>query len=607
MNKLRTIALGAIISLSAALTAWAGVKDLPIKTVNGRQFYYYEVPSKESVYSLCSKLGVTKAEIIENNPSVADGLKVGMTLLFPVDGLTPAQIASQQKQVTHRVERGETIFGLSKKYGVTTQELMKLNPSLANGLKAGQEIVIVEGVEPVEEPKAEAKEADGMDYKSPFGDDVKMVGYVVQKGDGFYSIAVENGITVAELEAANPGVTSLKTGQVLNIPTRVKAPEAQATISVDEFAAASGVQPSEETTEPQEATEEAAKAPSVNIAVLLPFMLNEETPSKSAERFTEFYKGFLLGVDSLRKSEAPIHITAFDTEGSTIKVREILDNPDFKGFDAIIASDNPAQLAILAEYGKNNDAKVFNTFLVRDDSYQSNPAVMQANLPSALMYDKAIEGLLTRLTYSSPVFLTLNGAAADKADFVNTLKQKLTESGKEFVDIAIEGKLAPEDLEQLPADGNYYFLTPSSRPADLNKLMPGILEWRDIKVTPSVHLFGYPEWITFRGETLDNMHNLNTTVYSRFYEDEDSWRSRSLENKFKRWYGTKMEGAVPRQGSLGFDTAMFLIGNVLKGSSKYDGVQNGYNFVSVPDGGQYNSALYFINFRPAGVTDKTVL
>ena len=45
-----------------------------------RLYHYYEVPAKETVYSLCYKLDITKDEMIRHNPSVADGLRSGMKI-----------------------------------------------------------------------------------------------------------------------------------------------------------------------------------------------------------------------------------------------------------------------------------------------------------------------------------------------------------------------------------------------------------------------------------------------------------------------------------------------------------------------------------------------
>lgn len=231
--------------------------------------------------------------------------------------------------------------------------------------------------------------------------------------------------------------------------------------------------------------------------------------------------------------------------------------------------------------------------------------MMQGNLPSPQMYQKAIEAYTERLAFSHPVFVSMAGTTGDKADFVAELKKSLKDKGIQFSDLTVDSRLTPAELKQLPSKDSYTFIPTSAKQSDLNKIMPGLIEWRDNDVAGTVKLFGYPEWTTFRGETLTNMKNLNTIVYSRFYTDDDNYRASALENKFKQWYGNNMENAVPRQGLLGFDTGMFLIKYLKYPSTRYDGIQNGYTFVS-PDGteGLYNNVLYLVNFRPGGLIEK---
>ncbi len=614
MNQLFRLAACLIVAAAPVFTVNAAVKDLPVKTVNGHLYHYYQIPAKETVYSVCYKLGVTKEELIRYNPSVEDGLKVGMTVYFPYAG--DPTVETRTESVTHKVAKGETIFGISHKYGISEKQLMDMNPFLKNGLKAGQTLTISkETRDEVPVPEVAAPVA----VSTP-ADETELQGYLVKKNETLYSIAVGHGITVAELEAANPGLVSLKAGQVINIPVRKKPAEAPKkeddNAVADNAVTETPVQQTPESVTPEAPADTvAAPAPEVReeiqIAVMLPFMLGEETPSKSSQRYTEFYKGFLLAVDSLRNSSLPIRITTYDTEGSVIKVREILSDPGFRKPSAIIAPDNAAQLAILAEYGKNNGVKVLNSFVVRDESYQTNPQMMQGNLPSQKMYGKAIGALIERLRHSTPVFLSTDGSSKDKGEFVSELKTALQGEGIESVDIFAAGPtLTPDDLSKLKADGNYTFIPLSSRQADLNKLMPAIIEWRDKEVTPMVRLFGYPEWTMFRGETLHNMHNLNTTVYSRFFADYDDNRAESIDGKFRQWYGTPMESVVPRQGLMGFDAGMFLITYLTDGNATHDGVQNGYRFVKASDAdnaGLYNDMLYFITFRPGEAVDKTAL
>ncbi len=604
MKLSRLSALAALMTGISIFSLDAAVKDLPIKTINGHSYYYYDVPSKETVYSLCHKLGISKEEMIRCNPAVADGLKAGMTLFFPVDGDNTEGNADVTKQdgtriLTHQVEKGETIYGIATKYGISTESLISQNPIVREGLKSGQSLPITIPGSGVKETGAE--NTNNTAASQPSG----ITGYIVKKKETFYSIANAHGISVAQLEAANPGVNTLKVGQVLNIPVAGQPQVATETAQQEPNSTADN-RPDDSTatttiTEPADTVQ----SQTLSIAVVLPFMLNEENPSKSALRYTEFYKGLLLAADSLRNNGTPIHISAYDTEGSTSKVKDLLALPELKENRIIIAPDNTAQLAALGEFGRQNGIKIFNTFIVKDESYLTNPMMMQGNLPSSQMYKKAIDALTSRLAYSTPVILHQNGGANDKADFITELKENLNANGIAYRELTIDAKLSQSDLKALSTDASYTFIPTSSRQSDLNKLLPGLIEWRDENPAVTVKLFGYPEWTTFRGETLSNMHNLNTIVYSRFYTDDENFRAKGLENKFKQWYGAGMEMAVPRQGLLGFDTGMFLIKYLKYPAARYDGIQNGYTFISPDDAeGYYNDVLYFVNFRPADVIEK---
>lgn len=619
--KLIRHSLAAFALCISLLAAGASLKQLPIRTVNGTEYHVYEVQSKETVYAICSKFGITKEDLVKYNPAVADGLKAGMTLFFPLDvkGSTPSQQMAEGRTVTHKVQKGETIFGIARSYGLTPDEIIELNPSVKQGLKSGQVLKLVAGTEVAEKPAAsKPAEAAKPETAAP-----EFKTHEVKKKETFYSIAVANGISVTQLEAANPGISSLSAGQILRIPV-VNHSEKEAAPPVAEVAPSAP----EAVVAEEVVTPAPVKPTPLRIAVVLPFMLNETAVGKSAQRYTEFYKGMLLAVDSLRSADAPVHITAYDTEGSTEKVKKILAMPELKENTYIIAPDNAAQMGLIADFGKKNEVNVVNTFLVRDDSYLTNAAMMQANIPSGEMYAKAVNALVERLRYSVPVFVTVGDGAGDKADFTDEVKKALAAKGITWKEMRVN-KLTKNDLADYSVDGNYTFIPTSSKQSDLNRIMPALIEWRDEAVTPTVRLFGYPEWTTFRGETLSNMHNLNTTVYSRFFAWDESPRTAAVEGRFKQWYGTGMESAVPRQGLLGFDTAMYLLKNrtaaaatgangsatsanelptvsLAPGQVKYDGVQNGFHFVKAQGGtGRYNDFLYLINFRPGTAVEKS--
>lgn len=535
---IKHLLIGIIALMAPVVPAMAGIDDLPVTTVGGRSFHYYDVEPKQTIYSICRDLGITKAQLLEANPEVAEnGLKAYQRLLFPV--ATP-------------------------------------------------------------EPEPEV--------------------YIVKDKETFYSIAHTHGVSVGDLEAANPGVTLLRPGMRLLIPHTGSAPAAERRVNPADIVILPSTPPEQM---PQVIPSE-APAPillpaenekNVTIAVLLPFMLDEADRNRRADLMTEFYKGFLLAVDSMRNGDAPIKILTYDTEGSMDRLNEIMSQPELAEARVIVAPDNSAQLEALARYGAEHDIDVLNLFVVADKSYQQTPHLFQATIPHDAMYDMAIDAMIRHFREGfTPVILSPTDCKADKESFITQITKALRDNGIEYQTIEYGGILRPDELASLDRDGRYAFIPTTSRQADLNRMLPALIEFKSAMTAyDPVRLYGYPEWITFRGETLTNMHNLNTYLYSRFFTSpEDPWAQR-VENAFEKWYGNPMTAAVPRQGLLGFDTGMFLINALSSGEGiadapVYHGVQNAFRFIR-PTGaaGYVNNDLYFVNFRPSGLTDRISL
>ncbi|MBD5175373.1 MAG: LysM peptidoglycan-binding domain-containing protein [Bacteroidales bacterium] len=83
MKAISRILLLASLAVASAFTAAA--LDLPVKKIKGQQYYYYKVQKNESIYGLSKRFGLTREEIVRHNPSAADGLKKNMMLYFPYE------------------------------------------------------------------------------------------------------------------------------------------------------------------------------------------------------------------------------------------------------------------------------------------------------------------------------------------------------------------------------------------------------------------------------------------------------------------------------------------------------------------------------------------
>jgi LysM repeat protein len=73
-----------LILSSFSVDSFAQVKDLPKVNLSEKEYFKYKVKSKETIYSLCRRFNVTEAELLSMNPSIVEGLKSGQTLLIPI-------------------------------------------------------------------------------------------------------------------------------------------------------------------------------------------------------------------------------------------------------------------------------------------------------------------------------------------------------------------------------------------------------------------------------------------------------------------------------------------------------------------------------------------
>lgn len=138
-----------------------------------------------------------------------------------------ALTASLFADTTYTVQKGDTLYSISKKHQITVAELRAANNLSENDvLKAGQKIII---------PDADIGTATALATTKPAAAEPAKVGkvgtYTVQKGDTLYRIAKNNNMTVPDLLSLN-GLDSsavIKVGQKLKV-MEVEAPVVTSTV-----------------------------------------------------------------------------------------------------------------------------------------------------------------------------------------------------------------------------------------------------------------------------------------------------------------------------------------------------------------------------------------
>lgn len=198
------------------MALWAGAQsNLPKTTIAGHEYYYYDTSEGESIYSIASKLGVTKDEIIKNNPDAADGISNGMRLYFPTGNedsktvtTTEAVVKQESSVLKHEVKQGETLYGLAKTYGTTVDELISLNPGSENGIKIGQKLTIPSSRTNEVAVNAGQQVQDAFSNNAaqaiPQGSDP--VYQTIYDGEDIYTIAKHYNSSIESILINNPGL-----------------------------------------------------------------------------------------------------------------------------------------------------------------------------------------------------------------------------------------------------------------------------------------------------------------------------------------------------------------------------------------------------------------
>lgn len=111
-------------------------------------FIVHAVQPKETLYAISKKYEITLDALLNANPQIREeGLKANSHVKIPLAKIEPEQeefiqSAELDSLQAHIVEKGQTLYSISKKYGVSVAELTEANSELVDGLKEGMAIRI---------------------------------------------------------------------------------------------------------------------------------------------------------------------------------------------------------------------------------------------------------------------------------------------------------------------------------------------------------------------------------------------------------------------------------------------------------------------------------
>ncbi|MBM0652363.1 LysM peptidoglycan-binding domain-containing protein [Capnocytophaga genosp. AHN8471] len=392
----------------------------------------------ESIESIAKIYRLSPADILKLNPGIKEGIQKGVTINIPTSKVKHYSTQRPVGFTSHLVKSGETFFGLSQKYNISIDDLKRYNLDLytrelqeneritiplfnktndmvqkgiqgqkryvvkpqetlwkiaknhnvsveelerinkkekgfnPNNIKEGQEIWVPASAVDSSEPEVPTRPATNKE----------LVLYLIEKGEGFYSLERKFGLSQSDIVKLNPTMKDgLKSDAQIWIPKenydRYKNTPFTSTPNYD-FENSNNTLRS--TSSPNNVKEisyilpfKVADIGSTNKAAALKARL---TDNKITPVATDFYSGVLIALDSLQKMGYKFKVNVYDSEGD---IKKITSNANIQNSQVVIGPFTTKSFNAVAELITNNKTAVLAP--LANKNIVLNPNVYQT-LPS---------------------------------------------------------------------------------------------------------------------------------------------------------------------------------------------------------------------------------
>jgi len=486
-------------------------------------FRQHKIKAGDDVYSIAKEYGTTPKAIYNLNPTAEAGIQPGAFLVIPNVIKAPELPVKGIVFKKCKVKRKQTLYGISKKFNVSVDDIKKYNAFIeTDGLKKGDILKI-----PLPAPKTKKvirslNKPTKKEAKQTISDTLKTQIYTVKPKETRYGIARKFGITVSELENMNPNLgedfpigvqilvpeeTKIDTSELSNKLQLYRVPPKQTMYSLSkEFGItidsiiklnpeiADGlkadmviqVPSSEDTTDFSGTTNllnRVSNFTEKKIAILLPFEVsgfpNDDTEgfknhlekSKVTRIVVDFFSGATIAIEKAKEAGINAEIIVADTQKSKETVSKLVKEKNLTEVDAIIGPLYNKNVEKLASLLQEFDVPVFSPISNKTVKNYSN---LYQTLPSSRTLQNKIINFIKRDTLPKKLLIIADQkhqkskkdllTAFPKAKILDPIEDNFIKE-EDLLKI-IGGKLKEDDdgykkeLESLPP--NWVFLESSN-------------------------------------------------------------------------------------------------------------------------------------------------
>lgn len=385
----------------------------------------------------------------------------------------------------------------------------------------------------------------------------------VAKGETLYGIAKQYNLTEQELRMANPDIPEngkIKKGSYLTIPI-AKTAKNNADII-------------------QETAKKQTKS-NIKVGVILPL----EDKTDRAKKMVEFYQGFLMAADSLKKEGISLDIYTYHSGSMEAEVMEILGKPEISTLDILFGPVDEQQLPATINFCKIHNIKLVLPF-TNGQSTIGNPHLYLACPSNAVTIAEAASLVTRAYTNKNYIILKSNNENSKGTLFTKSLTDILNKQGIVAHVLNIDSDDTSYESAMSQSQDNV-IVPDNTSIKTLNILISKLDAFKQKHPNYNISLLGYPEWQTYTNTLLNSFFTFDTYIYSPYYYNALSANTKSFEQAFTKNFGKPMAMNYPRYAMMGFDLAYYILHEIQENYSatfkQHVPYQNMYKFVQDAD------------------------
>ena len=539
----------------------------------------HKVKRKETLYGLTKEYNVSEEEIKKANRFLySENLKKGDKIRIPKYRTQVSKQTLNNTVKKYTVQAKEGKWRIAYKFGISVTELEALNPFMNETIQPGDELN-VPNIDDNEEKQVE----------STFGY------YEVLPKEGFFRLKVKLNLTQEQLEELNPELkeTGLKAGMVLKVPANVDTTSSLEIVKTTNL------------------KNNLTNFKTKKIALMLPYRLDridvdavEETKQKIKETrllstVLDFHVGVMMALDSAKQLGISTDLKVFDTRYHVSKTADILADNDFSDYDAVIGP--------MEENSFNRVAMTLKADNIPVIAAMNKPKQVYSNVFQTLPENKLLSKTMIDFV---------------KADSLKTKVVIISDHAHRTSSEALQKQfpnskliLTQKDKKDKTKDAYYIYHSNLQNVFSAGKTVV-FLETENTSLASSVisMLNGFAVNKTeivlatlnkgkaFEGKDIDN-NNLSHLKfhYPSVHKDFDESKSNGFVDRYRKEYGVSPSKYVAR----GFDITLDLLMRLASAENLYEAsidsieteyIENKFRYNKALMGGYVNEAVYIVKY-----------